>query len=47
MWSSSMTAFFGDGDPGDVPGTDKLGGLVVKMLGSGNLDDGWISKNIF
>lgn len=30
MWSSSMTAFYGDGGLGNVSNQDKLGGLVVK-----------------
>jgi len=29
MWSSSMTAFFGDGGAGNIPSTDKVGGMIA------------------
>jgi len=29
-----MTAFSGDGSPGHIPASDRLGGMVVKMVNS-------------
>jgi len=47
MWSTSMTAFYGDGGTGNVPNSDKLGGLVIKQVGDGDLDTPWISRDAF
>lgn len=47
MFSSSMTAFSGDGQPGNHSQTDKLGGMVVKMVDPGQLEDNWITRGTF
>jgi hypothetical protein len=47
MWSSSMTAFRGDGYPTNIPETDKLGGMIMFQLNEDFLDDGIISRNTF
>jgi len=47
MWCSSATAFFGDGKPGSIPSTDKLGGFVVKMVNATDLNTPWISRLAF
>lgn len=47
MWSSSMTAFSGDGQPGNIPATDRLGGMVIKMIDAADIDSAWIRRGIF
>jgi len=47
MWSSSMTAFRGSGASGDIPQSDKLGGMVVKMVDEADLDSPFIFRGIF
>jgi hypothetical protein len=32
MWSSTMTAFYGDGGDSNIPQSDKLGGFVIVQL---------------
>lgn len=47
MWSSSMTAFSGENTAGQIPATDRLGGLVMKMINASDLDSAWITRSIF
>ena len=47
MWSSSMTAFRGDGTNKNIPESDKLGGMVVKMVDEADLDTPFIYRGIF
>lgn len=42
-----MTAIYGSGKTGEIPRTDKLGGLVLKMLDPDELETPWINKQTF
>lgn len=47
MWSSSMTAFRGDGALGNLTESDKLGGMVVKMVDEADIDTPFIYRGVF
>lgn len=42
-----MTAFRGDGQIGNLSESDKLGGMVVKMVDEADLDTPFISRGVF
>ena len=42
-----MTAFSGDGGGGSIPSTDRLGGMVIKMVDAADIDSAWIKRDVF
>lgn len=42
-----MTAFAGDGQPGNISQADRLGGFVLKQIQAVDLDAAWIGRGTF
>lgn len=47
MWSSSMTAFSGDGAMGMIPSSDRLGGFAMFQMDEAYIDSPFISRSTF
>jgi len=47
MWSTSMTAFAGDGDTLNIPISERLGGMAIAVADAADLDQAFFNRKTF